>query len=213
MGNGSIRTPLGRCGDSLGLRAEDTGLRLTSVCREEPRYSLCGRHMSVKVGRRPPVSGDARLRRRHRDLGGTAGDQGGKDYADGGSVSIAGPASEQEPGGPPGALRSGRDAGIRRLEAKTVGTLDWAYFLVQPGSQVQKFPSAAISGEASSKAPPDLRGQRRGYEEASRLEFDGRIHTQHVLAHTKRVVNAPIDHSSYPALAALRTERRRAWQA
>ena len=150
----------------------------------------------MKTGWRLPITGDARLRRSHRDLGRAAGDQRGEDHTDGVPVCVTGLACEQQTTGSIHASRSGRNAGIGRLEAETVRTLDRVRFLVQPASQVQKFSSAATRGEPSSEAPPSLRSQRRGYEEASGLGAEYRVHAQEVLLHTKRVVNASNDHFS-----------------
>lgn len=162
----------------------------------------------MKVGQRPPIPGDAGPGRSHRDLGRAAGDERGEDHPDGVPVHITGFAPEQQPVGSTDALRSGRNTGIGWLEAETVCTLDRARSLVQPASQVQEFPSAAAGGEACSKVPPDLRGQRRGYEEASRLEVEDRVHAQEMLVRRKRVVNAPTNHFSDPVRTALDAERR-----
>jgi hypothetical protein len=144
----------------------------------------------VKVGQWPPVFGNSRPGRSHRDLGRAVGDERGEDHPDRVSISIAGSAPEQQTVGSTGALRSGRNAGIGRLEAETVRALDRGRSLAQPVSQIQEFSSAAAGGEPSSKAPPGLRGQRRGYEQASGLEVEDRVHAQEVLLRTRRIVNA-----------------------
>ena len=166
----------------------------------------------MEIGQRAPLSGDASSGRSHRDLGRAAGDERGEDHPDGVPVRITSCAPEQQTVGSTGALRSGRDAGIGRLEAETVRTFDRARSLVQPASQIQEFPGAAAGGEISSETPPGLRGQRRGYKEASRLEVEDRVHVQGILVRTKQVVNALVAHFSDPARTTLRAERR-VWQA
>ena len=168
--------------------------------------------MSVKVVWRPPIFGDACPGWSHRDLGRATGDERGEDHPEGVPVRIAGFACEQQTVGSTGTLRSGRDARVGRLEAETVPALDQSRSFVQPASQVQEFPSAAASSEASSEEPPDLRCQRRRDKEAFRLEIEDRIHTQKMLVRTtdrtKQVVNPPNTHFSQLARAALRTKRK-----
>jgi hypothetical protein len=53
-----------------------------------------------------------------------------------------------------------------------------------------------------------LRSQRRGYQEASPLKVEHRIHKQDVLARTKWVVHFPTYHSSRTVRTALRAQRR-----
>src|SRR5829696_359878 len=146
------------------------------------------RGVSVKVARRPPTFGNARSSRRHRHLGRAAGNERGKDHTNRSSDPIADATREDEPGGPPDALGSGRDARVGRI---------------------QEFPDANVGSEAASQAPPGLRGQRRGYEEASPLKVEGRIHVQDVLARTWRVAHSPADHSNDTVCTSLHTERRR----
>lgn len=166
----------------------------------------------MKIGQRPPIFRDARLGRSHRDLGRAAGYERGEDHPEEVPVRIAGSASEQQTVGSPGALRSGSDAGIGRLEAEMVGTLDRGRSLVEPASQVQEFPGAASGGEPPSEAPPGLRGQRRGYEEASGLEVEDRVHAREILLTSKLSVDALTIHSRDPARSTSRAERE-VWQA
>jgi hypothetical protein len=167
------------------------------------------RGVSVKIARRPPTFGNARSSRRHRHLGRPAGDKRGKDHTNRSSDPIADAAREHEPGGPPDALGSGRDAGVGRIEAETVRALDRDRFLAHPTGQIQEFPDANVSSEAASQAPPGLRGQRRGYEEASPLEVEGRIHAQDVLARTWLVAHSPAHHSNDTVCTSLHTGKRR----
>jgi hypothetical protein len=167
------------------------------------------RGVSVKVPWRPPIFGNARSGRRHRHLGRAAGDERGKDHTKRSSDPIADVAREHEPGGPPDALGSGRDAGVGRIEAETVRALDRARSLAHPAGEIQEFPNAKVGSEAASQAPPGLRGQRRGYEEASPLEVEGRIHAQDVLARTWRVAHSTADHSNDTVCNLLHTDRRR----
>ncbi len=164
--------------------------------------------MSVKAVRRPPIFGYSRPGWSNRDLGRAAGDERGEYHPDGVPVRIARPAPEQQTVGSTSALRSGRNAGIGRLETETVRTLDRGRSLVQPAGQVQEFPSAAVGGEASSKAPSGLRGQRRRDKEAFRLEIEDRIHALEMLVRTKRVVNPPNNHFSDLASTTSRTKRK-----
>ena len=91
------------------------------------------------------------------------------------------------------------------LEAEPVAALDRARALLQPDRKVQEFSGS----ESLPEAPPGVRGQRRGYEEASPLEVEDRVHAQDLLATTRRVVYAPADHSSDDIRTALCTGRRR----
>src|ERR671912_433625 len=167
------------------------------------------RGASVKVARRPPTFGNARPSRRPRHLGRAAGDKRGKDHTNRSSDPIADAAREHEPGGPPDALGSGHNAGVGRIEAETVPALDRARSLAHPAGQIQEFLDAKVGSEPASQAPPGLRGQRRGYEEASPLEVEGRIHAQDVLARTWRVAHSPADHSNDTVRTSLHTEKRR----
>jgi hypothetical protein len=162
----------------------------------------------VKVVRRPPIFGNACPGRSHRDLGRAAGDEGSEDHPDRVPVRIASFACEQQTMSSTSALRPGRDAGVGRFEAETVPALDRSRSFVQPASQVQKFPGAAASGEASSEAPPGLRGQRRRYKEASRLEVEDRVHAQQMLVRGERFVSTSNNHSNNLARTGLRAERR-----
>jgi hypothetical protein len=164
--------------------------------------------MSVKVVRRPPIFGDAGLDWSHRDLRRATGDERGEDHPNRVPIRIAGFACEQQTVGPTSALRSGRDAGVGRLEAETVPALDRSRSFVQPASQVQEFSGAPGSGEASSEAPPGLRGQRRRYKQASRLKVEDRIHAQQMLVRAERFVSTSKNHSNDLAHAALRAERK-----
>lgn len=166
-----------------------------------------GGPLSVKVARWSPNCRDARPGRRHRHLGRAAGDERGEDHTDGSSVPTAGVAREQESGGSPDSLGSGRDARVGWLEAEVIRVLDRACSLVQPASQVQEFSCADAGSEAASQAPPGLRGQRSGYEEASPLEVEGWIHAQDLLAHTGRSPTLQPIILAMPSVP--RTERRR----
>ena len=167
------------------------------------------RGVLVKVARRPPTFGNARSSRRHRHLGRPAGDERGKDHTNRSPNPIADDAREHEPGGSPDALGSGRDAGVGRIEVETVRALDHARPLAHPAGQIQEFLDAKVGSEAASQAPPGLRRQRCGYEEASPLKVEGRIHAQDVLARTWRVAHSPAAHSNETVCTSLHTERRR----
>jgi hypothetical protein len=160
---------------------------------------------SVKLTQGSPVSRDSCPGRRHRHLGRPAGDQRGKDHAEGRSIPVADPAHEEESASATDGLRSGCDAWIGWLEAEPVAALDRARVLLQPDRKVQEFSGS----ESLPEAPPRVRGQRRGYEEASPLEVEDRVHAQDLLATTRRVVYAPADHSSDDVRTALYTGRRR----
>jgi hypothetical protein len=163
----------------------------------------------VKVAQGSPVSRDSCPGRRHRHLGRPAGDQRGKDHTEEGSIPVADAAREEDSASSPDDLGSGCEAGIGWIEAEAVAALDRACFLLQPVRQVQEFSGAATFGEAIPEAPPSVRGQRRGYKEASSLEVEDRVHAQDLLATTRRVVYAPADHSSDDVRTALCTGRRR----
>ncbi len=114
---------------------------------------------------------------------------------------IGNPASEQEPGGSPGALGSGLNAGVRRVEAEAVRAPDRARYLVQPASQVQKFSGAATGGDMPSQTPANLRGQCRRDKETPRFEVEGLVHGSKTLG--RPVVGGRRGHSSgYHRLAA-----------
>jgi hypothetical protein len=166
---------------------------------------LRGRVNSVKVTQGSPVSRYGRPGRRHRHLGWPAGDQRRKDHTEGRSIPVAHAAREEESASATDALRSGCDARIGWLEAEPVAALDRARVLLQPDRQVQEFSGS----EPLPEAPPCVRTQRRGYEEASPLEVEDRVHAQDLLATTRRVVYAPADHSSDDVRTALCTGRRR----
>ena len=162
----------------------------------------------MKIIQRPPIFGDACLDRSHRDLRRATGDERGKDHPDRVPIRIACFACEQQTVGSTSALRSGRDAGVGRLEAETVPALDRSRSFVQPASQVQEFSGAPGSGEASSEAPPGLRGQRRGYKQASRLKVEDRVHAQQMLIRAERFVDTSKNHSNDLARTALRAKRK-----
>ena len=160
---------------------------------------------SVKVTQGSPVSRDGRPGRRHRHLGRPAGDQRGKDHTEGRSIPVADAAREEESASATDALRSGCDAWIGWLEAEPVAALERARAFLQRDRKVQE----CSGSESLPETPPCVRGQRRGYEEASPLEVEDRVHAQDLLATTRRVVYAPADHSSDDVRTALCTGRRR----
>jgi hypothetical protein len=162
----------------------------------------------VKVIRRPPIFGYACFGRGHRDLGSATGDERGENHPNRVPVRIACFACEQQTVRSTGALRSGCDARVGRLEAETVPALDRSRSFVQPASQVQEFPGAPASGEAPSEAPPSLRGQCRGYKEASRLEVESRVHVQQMLVRAERFASTSNNHSNDLACTALRPKRK-----
>jgi hypothetical protein len=92
---------------------------------------------------------------------------------------------------------------------ETVRALDHARSLAHPAGQIQEFLDAKVGSEAASQAPPGLRRQRCGYEEASPLKVEGRIHAQDVLARTWRVTHSPAAHSNDTGCTSLHTEWRR----
>jgi hypothetical protein len=111
--------------------------------------SVSGYVVSAKVAKWPPVSGDVRPGRRHRHLGGAAGNERGKDHTDGSSAPIVDAAREQEPGSTADALRSGRDARVGWLEAETEGTLYVARLLAELVGEGDEVFGVGVGGDPS----------------------------------------------------------------
>ena len=95
-----------------------------------------------RIRGRAPLFGNAGFDRCHRDLGEAAGDERGKDHAEG-LLLVEGPASEHEGVAAAPLLRPRREAGVGRLEAETIPLLDGRDFLAEAASQAEKGPRAA----------------------------------------------------------------------
>ena len=113
-----------------------------------------------------------RLDRRHRHLGSSARDQGGKDNPECFFLTGIGCASEHESEGAAGALNSCGDAGVGRLEAEAVPSFDGDDLLGEAAGHREKFLRPNIGGDTSSEASQSLGGQRRRYEQPLRLEVE-----------------------------------------
>lgn len=117
-----------------------------------------------------PFPGNTRLDRRHRHLGSTTSDQGGEDNPEWFFLTGIGCASEHESKGTASALNSCCEAGVGRLEAEAVPSLDGADLLGEAVGHREKFLRPDIGGDVSSEASHSLSGQRRRYEQPLRLE-------------------------------------------
>jgi hypothetical protein len=113
-----------------------------------------------------------RLDRRHRHLGSSARDQGGKDNPERFFLTAIGCASEHESKGAAGALNSCGDAGVGWFEAEAVPSFDGADLLREAAGQREEIRRINIGGDVSSEASQSLGGQRRRYEQPLRLEVE-----------------------------------------
>ncbi len=89
---------------------------------------------------------------------------------------VEGPTREHEPQRVSGALRSGRETGVGRVETETVGTLDGVYLFTELTGQGYEVFSIAVDGDGSPQTSSGLRGQCRRDEEASPFEVEEWIH-------------------------------------
>ena len=119
-----------------------------------------------------PSSGNMRLDRRHRHLGSTTRDQGGKDNPEWFFLTGIGCASEHESEGTAGALNPCGDARVGRLEAEAVPSFDGADLIGEVAGHREKIRRINIGGDVSSEAFHSLGGQRRRYEQPLRLEVE-----------------------------------------
>jgi hypothetical protein len=94
-----------------------------------------------------PFPGNTRLDRRHRHLGSSARDQGSKDNPEWFFLTGIGCASEHESEGAAGALNSCGDAGVGRLEAEAVPSLDGADLLGEAAGHREKFRRINMGGD------------------------------------------------------------------
>jgi hypothetical protein len=149
-----------------------------------------------EFGQRPPVFRDDRLGRRHRDLGGAPGYERGKGNADSYSVTIEGSGREQQPERVSGALRSGRDPGIGRVETEMVRPLDDVCLLSEFTGQGHEVSSIAADGDGSPKASSGLRGQCSREKEASPFEVEEWVHELRIYASRRTAVVGVRDYFS-----------------
>ena len=153
---------------TAGLRdvsAGSLGKRRPHVARSIPRISR-------QIIQLMPSPGNTRLDRRHRHLGSTTRDQGGKDNPERFFLTGIGCASEHESKGTAGALNSCGEAGVGRLEAEAVASLDGPDLLGEAVGHREKFLRPNIGGDVSLEASHSLGGQRRRYEQPLRLEIE-----------------------------------------
>jgi hypothetical protein len=142
-----------------------------------------------EFGQRPPVFRDDRPGRRHRDLGSAPGYERGKGDADRYSVTIEGSTREQQPETLSGALRSGSDPGIGRVETEMVRALDDVCHFSEFMGKDYEISSTATAGDATSQTSSGLRGQCRRDEEASPFEVEEWIHAIRIYASRRTVVD------------------------
>ncbi len=123
-----------------------------------------------------PFLGDARLDRRHRHLGKTAGDERSEGHAERLLLGIAGCAGEYEAQATPRIFHPGCDAGIGWFEAETVPAFEEAHLFGEVTSLGEEVLGVAVDGDASSEASKGVRGQRRRGEQPPCFEVEDRIH-------------------------------------
>src|SRR5918911_4524519 len=121
-----------------------------------------------RIRGRAPLFGNAGFDRCHRDLGEAAGDERGKDHAEG-LLLVEGPASEHDAVAAAHLLRPRREAGVGRLEAETIPLSDGRDFLTEAASQAEKGPRAAAGGGAAPGASRRGGGERRRTEKGARF--------------------------------------------
>ncbi len=104
-------------------------------------------------------------------------------------VMVEGPTREHEPQRVSGALRSCREAGVRRVETETVHTLDNIYLFTELSGQRYEAFSIAAYGDGSPKTSSGLRGQCRRDEETSPVEVEEWVHELRIYASRRTVVD------------------------
>jgi hypothetical protein len=149
----------------LDVSAGSLGKRGPHVARSIPRISR-------QIIQLLPFPGNTRLDRRHRHLGSTTRDQGGKDNPEWFFLTGIGCASEHESKGAAGALNSCGDAGVGRLESEAASSFDGADLLGEAAGHREKIRRPNIGGDVPSEASQSLGGQRRRYEQPLRLEVE-----------------------------------------
>ncbi len=176
----------------------------TSVTRRSTLYcpsSLgearqLGAGLLRELGEWQPVFRDGRLGWRHRDLGSAPGYERRKDDADRYSVTIEGSTREQQPERVSGALRSGSDPGIGRVETEIVRQLDDVCLLSESTGQDYEVFRTAVDGDVASQASSGLRSQCRRDEEASPFEVEEWIHALRIYASRRTEVDGARDYLS-----------------
>ena len=144
----------------------------SSLGKRRPHVARSMLRISRQIIQLLPSPGNTRLDRRHRHLGSSARDQGGKDNPEWFFLTGIGCASEHESNGAAGTLNSCGDAGVGWLEAEAVPSLDWDDLLGEAAGHREKFRRINIGGDVSSEASQSLGGQRRRYEQPLRLEVE-----------------------------------------
>jgi hypothetical protein len=175
--------------------------RTRSDNRRRPNYETFDGGGSRQIGQRPPFFGNARCDRRNRNLGKTAGDEGREDHAERFFVAIVG-RTGQHKAEAADVLHPGRNTGIGWFEAKVVPAFDGHYLFAEAASQREEIVRASVGGDPSAEAPQGVRGKRRRYEEAPRLEVWIRVHESPFKTRAgrlRRVWAISMDHRSIPA--------------
>ena len=103
-------------------------------------------------------------------------------------MTIEGPTREQQPERVSGALGSGRDPGIGRVETEMVRPLDDVCLLSEFTGQGYEISSTATDGDATSQTSSGLGGQCRRDEEASPFEVEEWVHVLRIYASNWRTV-------------------------
>ncbi len=111
-------------------------------------------------------------------------------------MTIEGSTREQEPGTLSDDLRSGRDAGIGRVETEMVRALDGVCVFTEFAGQGYEVSSTASDGDGAAQRSSRLRGQCRRDEEASPFEVEEWVHVLRIYALRKTVVDSVRDNFS-----------------
>jgi hypothetical protein len=130
-------------------------------------------------------------------------------------VTIEGSTREQQPERASGALRSGAlrsggDPGIGRVETETVRQLDDVCLFSESTGQDYEVFRTAVDGDAASQTSSGLRSQCRRDEEASPFEVEEWTHALRIYASRRTVVDGVRDYLS--TLYLRRAPRVKVWE-
>jgi hypothetical protein len=141
-----------------------------------------------ELGQRPPVFRDECPGRRHRDLGSAPGYERGKGDADRYSVTVEGSTREEQSERVSGALRSGREAGVGRVETEMIRALDDVCLYSEFTGQGYEISRTTTDGDATPQTSSGLGGQCRRDQETSPFEVEEWVHALRIYASNWRTV-------------------------